>query len=645
MTGPLIDMQGIWREYDAGDEKLAVLKGIDLQIYSGEMVAIMGTSGSGKSTLMNIMGCLDRATRGSYKIADREVSKLSSDAVATLRRSYFGFIFQRYNLLAGMNALHNVEMPAVYDGLDAAARRSRAEKLLQRLGLGARMSHMPGQMSGGQQQRVGIARALMNGAAVILADEPTGALDTKSGREVMALLKELNAEGYTIVMVTHDPKVATEAERVIHIRDGEIISDRRTKSLASRTINAALTAVRSGQGGWRDFTGRFGEIGRMAFKSMSAHRLRAFLTMLGIMIGIASVVSVVAMGHGAQKKIMESISSLGVDVIQISPKYMPTGQAQTMMPSDYALVRRQSYVDKASPVIDMSLTARYGRQTENATITGVGEDFASLQDYKIINGVFFGVSAVDQKSQQAVIDKNTQDKMFGREDPIGKTVFLGDVPVRIVGVMTKKSFVFGSQGVRVWIPYSTAQTRFTGQRYIDGLTVRVASGFSASSAEKDIIRLLTQRHGVEDFTTSNSEDWVNTIKETRRTTTLLISSIALISLLVGGIGVMNIMLVAVVERTREIGIRMAVGARQHDIMQQFLIEAVIVCMMGGMLGIALALGGSAVFSAAGKDFDMIFSADSIIAAFGFSCLIGLAFGFLPARSAARLDPVEALSRE
>ena len=243
---PLIELKDICKTFVTGDGDVRVdaLRGVSLSIYPGEFVAIMGASGSGKTTLMNVLGCLDRPTAGQYFFAGRDVSQMDSDALAWLRREAFGFVFQSYNLLPNATAEENVEIPAVYAGLGPAERRERAETLLSSLGLGDRLTHRPSQLSGGQQQRVSIARALMNGGQVILADEPTGALDSKSGAEVMTLLTELAAEGHTVILITHDANVAARAHRVIEIKDGEIVRD--TGENRGRPLSAAAQIDVSG---------------------------------------------------------------------------------------------------------------------------------------------------------------------------------------------------------------------------------------------------------------------------------------------------------------------------------------------------------------------------------------------------------------
>lgn len=490
----------------------------------------------------------------------------------------------------------------------------------------------------------------MNGGEVILADEPTGALDTKSGEEVMAILGELHAEGHTIIIVTHDMSVAQHAQRIIEIRDGEIIADRANPDAPSyRAQREASTGVTHGNS-WRAARDRFTEAFRMALLAMNAHRLRTFLTMLGIIIGIASVVSVVALGNGSQQQILQNISALGTNTIDVYPGRgfgdMRSARVQTLKASDADALAKQSYVDSATPSVSTSVTARYRNQSSTAQVSGVGEQFFRVKGVTLLSGSFFDADAVKGLGQVAVIDENTQTQFFPDVDPVGQVILLGNVPARVVGVAKRQSFGFGgSTSLSVWVPYTTVMSRMLGQSHVSSITVRVDDNTPMDAAQEAITRLLTMRHGTEDFFLSNSAEIRDTIEQTTRTMTLLIGAIAAIALLVGGIGVMNIMLVSVTERTREIGVRMAVGARQSDIRQQFLIEAVLVCLLGGVLGIGLALLLGSMIGRFASDFQVLFSTASIVAAFACSTLIGVAFGFLPARNAAQLDPVEALARE
>ena len=652
MSAPLIEVRDLRREFPAGEETIAVLKDIDLTIQAGELVAIVGASGSGKSTLMNILGCLDRPTRGSYRVAGRETGSLDPDELAELRREHFGFIFQRYHLLSDLNALGNVEVPAVYAGKSREARKTRAAELLKRLGLADRMGHRPGQLSGGQQQRVSIARALMNGGEIVLADEPTGALDKASGEEVMRILQELHAEGHTVIIVTHDMGVAEHCQRIIEISDGEIIGDRlteRTPLPAAAPAGQPQDASEPALGAALD---RFREAFRMAVLAMNAHRLRTFLTMLGIIIGIASVVSVVALGEGSRRQVLANISAIGTNTLDIMPGKdfgdMRSGAVRTLVAADADALAQQSYVDSVTPTAQTSVTLRYGNVAATGQASGVGDQYFRVKGMKIAQGAFFGEDSVKSYAQDAVIDQNALNTLFAghQGSPIGEVILVGSMPARVVGVAQATSgFGGGRDTVTVYLPYTTVQARMLGDTTLRSVTVRVKDETPSDVAEAAVTKLLTQRHGTKDFFIVNTDEIRQTITSTTQTMTILISAIAVISLIVGGIGVMNIMLVSVTERTSEIGVRMAVGARQSDILQQFLIEAVLVCLLGGILGVLAALGFGAVFQTFSSNFKLAYSPASIVAAFACSTLIGVVFGYLPARNAARLDPVAALARD
>ena len=646
---PLLQLHGISRRFQAGDQNVTVLKEINLSIAQGEMVAIVGASGSGKSTLMNILGCLDRPSEGDYQVAGRSTAQLDRDSLAELRREHFGFIFQRYHLLGDLSAQGNVEVPAVYAGHARSARQQRAADLLQRLGLAQRLNYRPSQLSGGQQQRVSIARALMNGGEVILADEPTGALDSHSGQEVMSILKDLHARGHTVVIVTHDMQVAEHAQRIIELSDGEIVADRRKTT--AHTVARLPIALDNAVSRWQSQRDRLYEAFKMALLAMASQRLRTLLTMLGIIIGIASVVSVVALGKGSQQQVLANINAMGTSTLEVYPGKdfgdMRSAAVQTLRATDANALAQQGYVHSVTPTVSSSTTFRYGNQSVSGTVNGVGEQYFLVRGYSIDSGMAFNRHSVDQLMQEAVIDENTRNKLFPHgANPLGEVILLGSLPCRIIGVAAKKQSGFGSdENLNVWIPYTTAMKRMLGQSYLKSITVRVNDDIDLTSAEDGVTRLLSQRHGGKDFFVMNTDSIRQTIEKTTATLTLLVSMIALISLVVGGIGVMNIMLVSVTERTREIGVRMAVGARASDIMQQFLIEAVLVCLLGGTLGVLLSLGIGVVFSQFSDNFTMVYSTESIVAAFICSTLIGVIFGFFPARRAAGMDPIHALERE
>jgi macrolide transport system ATP-binding/permease protein len=657
MAAPLLQLIGVARKYQTADKETYVLRDIDLTIEAGEFVAIMGASGSGKSTLMNLLGCLDRPSEGCYRIAGVEVGALPPDELARMRRERFGFIFQRYHLLPHLSALDNVQVPAVYTGAARSARASRAQGLLAQLGLAQRSEHRPNQLSGGQQQRVSIARALMNDAEVVLADEPTGALDSASGREVMRILGELHAAGRTVVVVTHDEQVAAHADRIVEMRDGAIVSDRRRgmHRAATGTHGAAgvapLAAKRESDGVVTRMA-QFGQALATAWAALAAHRLRTLLTMLGIVIGIMSVVSIVAVGEGAKRYMLDEISAMGTNTIDIYPGSdwgdNDAGEIKTLVAADADAIAQEPYIDSVTPGIYRNATVRHGNVDVLAMISGVGQHFFNVRGLTLAAGMAFGDEAVRRHAQVAVIDANTRRKLFGAHaDPIGQTILIANVPCTVIGVTAEKRAMWGGgmRDLTVWVPYTTAGARLFGGKRLDGITVRVKAGQPGEAAEQKLTELLTRRHGRKDFFTYNMDSVVKTVESTGRTLTLLLSLVAVVSLVVGGIGVMNIMLVSVTERTREIGIRMAVGARHRDVMLQFLAEAVLVCVLGGAIGIALSFAAGWVFSAFVDQWRMVFSAKSLVAAVACSTVIGVAFGFLPARNAARLDPVQALARD
>jgi macrolide transport system ATP-binding/permease protein len=648
---PLLQLNRLCREYPAGEGVFAALKDLDLTIEAGEFVAIVGASGSGKSTLMNILGCLDRPTRGSYYVGGQDTATLDADALAALRRERVGFIFQRYNLLSDLSALENVEVPAVYAGRRKSLRRERAHSLLTRLGLADRLNHHPSQLSGGQQQRVSIARALMNGGDIILADEPTGALDSHVGEEVLAILAELHSEGHTVILVTHDHKVAANAQRIIELSDGRMVADRRTDHPANRFPAGERLHVLQTKPSLTNVWGQSVEALRMALVSMTSRRLRTLLTMLGIIIGIASVASVVALGRGGQERILASIRVIGTNTVDVYPgKDWGDENAvkiRTLLPSDAIAIAQQGHIDSVTPAVAKSASLRFSNVSVDGMVNGVGENYFRVHGIEFSKGQGFRPADVVRLAQTVVIDENARKALFQHgEEPLGKVILLGNVPFRVSGV-TKEQENMGYLGVglNVWAPYTAVMGRMLGQQHLKSISARVRDDAPVDLVADVITRLLVTRHGRKDFFIFNTDTIRKSIESTTATMKFVVASIATVSLLVGGIGVMNIMLVSVTERTREIGIRAAVGARRRDILRQFLIEAVIVCLIGGMLGVLLAFAVSFAFSRVFTDFPMVFSTFAIVAAVVVSCAIGVVFGFVPARRAAYLDPIEALARE
>ena len=661
MKIPLIQIKNLVHEFSAGDTTVRVLHGLDLTLYQGEMVAIIGQSGSGKSTLMNILGCLDKATSGSYTIFGKSVDEMNSEELAELRREHFGFIFQRYHLLGDINALDNVTVPAVYAGMNATKRRKRATKLLTQLGLGDKITNRPSQLSGGQQQRVSIARALMNGGDIILADEPTGALDSVSGEQVMNILHRLKDDGHTIIMVTHDANLASQAERVIELKDGHIIIDyyndnaknqkplNNDANIQNTATNKSIPTSKNTLLGVMD---RLKEAFKMSMYAMMAHKMRTLLTMLGIIIGIASVVSIVGLGQGSQAKILADINALGTNTITVIDGY-PFGDPRrrfgqdNLTVADAKAVADQPYALSVSPMVNKSVNIRHQSQDATGTVTGVGKDYLSVTGEKLFMGQMFDETSIATSAQDAIIDQSAYEIYFNSKgNPIGQTLLIGNVPARIVGVLSENPSPFArmNNSPTVYLPYTTVMYRMLGKNTLDRFVVLIDDDTPSAIAETAISKLIQSRHGTDDFNIMNTDSIKETVQSTTAAMTMLISSIAIISLIVGGIGVMNIMLVSVTERTSEIGVRMAVGARESDILGQFLIEAVLVCVLGGVLGILLAFGvGGLINKFGGDSVGVIYSPLSVVVAFVCSTLIGIVFGFLPARNASKLNPVDALT--
>ena len=638
----LIEIEKLNKYFGTGENQAHILKDINLSIDQGDFVAIIGASGSGKSTLMNIIGCLDTTSSGVCRIDGKETIAMNADELSDLRQRKFGFIFQRYNLLAALNANENVALPAVYAGMLARERKACADALLDKLGLKEKTQNRPNQLSGGQQQRVSIARALMNGGEIILADEPTGALDSKSGETVLEILKDLHREGHTIIMVTHDPNIAATASRVIEIKDGRIIKDERQQPYQheQKLTKGEYRAPRF----WDQLVESF----KMATSAIMAHKLRALLTMLGIVIGIASVISVVALGRGTQQQVLSNINSLGTNTMTIMNGTgfgdRRANLTKNLTISDAELLNKQGFVDSTTPSSNLSATVIYGNTNVTGSVNGVGEQYLNVKGMKMVSGRFFNASEVKEAAQVVVIDANTQ-KDLGIIAPVeGKVILVDKKPLKIIG-LAEESNNMHQTSLKLWTPYTTLMQRISGEKHIDSLTVKVKDEVESQTAEKSVISLLSAKHGKKDFFIMNSDTIKQTITSTTNTLTLLISSIALISLVVGGIGVMNIMLVSVTERTKEIGVRMAIGAKQRNILQQFLIEAILICLLGGVIGILLAGTIITLFNTLGSNFKMLLSLESVVLAVFFSTLIGVVFGYMPAKNASKLNPIVALSQE
>ncbi len=641
---PLLKVENVSRVYRSGATEFRALDGVSLQVHPGEFVAIMGQSGSGKSTLMNILGCLDRATEGRYFVNGKDVSTLDDDELAELRRDVFGFVFQRYNLVPALSAAENVELPQIYAGRPREARAARARQLLQKLGLGGKETNRPNELSGGQQQRVSIARALANEPAIILADEPTGALDSQTSEEVMALLRQFHAEGKTVLLITHEPQVAAHADRVIRILDGRIIEDSgrvnevvRTRAEASHVANYSA------------WLGDFMEAVAMAGRSLRVNLFRTLLTLLGIVIGVGAVVAMMAIGNGSKQEVLERIQSMGTNVLMVFPggRGVRSAEIATLVPADAEALRDIPGITGVSPERSTRTTLRVGRLDYQSSVVGVWPDYASVREWNVVRGSFINEDDVRRYTGVAVLGQTVAKNLFpdGPLGAVGSYVLIGNVPFEVIGILEAKgASAFGSDmDDVVLVPLSTGFVRLFGAQFLNSVRVQVADAARIDEIESAVTGLLRARHGADDFQVRNTASLLEAVEATQNTLTVMLGSVAAISLLVGGIGVMNIMLVSVTERTREIGIRKAVGARTGDIMLQFSTEAVVVCLIGGVLGVAAGFGAGMVAEALGTR--VVFSIGPALLAFSSAFIIGLLFGWLPARKAATLDPVVALASE
>ncbi|WP_047277893.1 MacB family efflux pump subunit [Pseudomonas lundensis] len=655
MPTPLIELHDIRKVYGGVDTpQVQVLKGVSLSIHAGEFVAIVGASGSGKSTLMNILGCLDRPTSGRYLFAGEDVASLDTDELAWLRREAFGFVFQGYHLIPSASAQENVEMPAIYAGMPAAERHARAAALLTRLGLAERTANRPHQLSGGQQQRVSIARALMNGGHIILADEPTGALDSHSGAEVMTLLDELASQGHVVILITHDRDVAARANRIIEVRDGEVISDSANgappvsdnpNALQAIDLRQRLNQGSEARGAWK---GELVDAVHAAWRVMWINRFRTALTLLGIVIGVASVVVMLAVGEGSKRQVMAEMGAFGSNIIYLSgmsPR--PRAPLGIITLNDVAALSTLPQVKMIMPINGAEIGVRYGNVDHTMYTGGNGIDFPAIFNWPVVQGSFFTQADEDAAAAVAVIGKKVREKVFKDvPDPIGRYILLENVPFRVVGILAEKGASSGDSDsdTRIVVPYSAASVRLFGTHNPEYVVIAAADASKVNQTEKAIEHLMLRLHnGHRDFEITNNAAMIQAEAKTRNTLSLMLGSIAAISLLVGGIGVMNIMLMTVRERTREIGIRMATGARQRDILRQFLTEALMLSVVGGAAGIGLAFIVGAVLYLC--DVAVAFSWMAVLGAFGCALVTGVIFGFMPARKAARLDPVTALTSE
>jgi macrolide transport system ATP-binding/permease protein len=651
----MLKLDGIEKKYQMGTNTVYALKGVSLTVEDGDYVAIMGPSGSGKSSLMHILGLLDVPTKGSYQVQGREVSGLSEDQLAVLRRDEIGFIFQQFNLLPRLQARENVALPLLYS--ERKMTFDRADQLLERVGLGSRADHKPNELSGGQQQRVAIARSLVNRPRMILADEPTGNLDSQSEKEILQVLQELNDSGITVVIVTHEEEVGQKAKRLIRMRDGQIQSDERLRALSSVETSKAVNPSSSGKAGF-NIVDIF-EYFHQGFKTLAANKVRTGLSMLGILIGVAAVVAMLALGAGAKKAIESQMSSLGSNLLVLRQGAMrvggvaqETGSSTRLTLEDAAALKNQiPTIQGISPSVQGRVQLTWQSGNWNTQVVGVSADYALVKSSEPQTGRFFSDEENQKRARVAVIGATVVKELFKGQNPIGEMIKINKVNFQVIGILPAK----GASGWRdqddtVLIPIQTAMHRLLGKNYVDSMDIQVKHESQLESTQEQIIEVMLSRRRVPVSQQENAFDVRNmaelqaALSKSSDTMALLLSSIAAISLLVGGIGIMNIMLVSVTERTREIGLRKAIGARRADIMAQFLVESVVVSAVGGLIGILLGWSATIIIGKI-SGWTMSVSVSSVSLAFLFSASIGIIFGIYPAKKAAALNPIDALRYE
>ena len=659
---PLIELNGVTKTYFVGGGRLDVLKGIDLRIESGEFVAIMGPSGSGKSTLTQILGLLDRPTSGSYKLLGLDVSALTDDEGAALRSRTIGFVFQMFNLLARTSALDNAGLPMLYTG--EPGRVERATEVLQEIGLGDRLDHAPNQLSGGQQQRVAIARALVNKPRLIFADEPTGNLASDQAEEILVRLIAMNDSGITLVMVTHEPDIAAHAKRIIKIKDGVIVSDE--KNAQKRGAGVAPEAREMRSEGLASIPplrelnmAELSEHVRSALSAIRSNKLRSALSMLGILIGVTAVIAMLAIGKGAQKSVENQLSSLGSNLVMLFPQTPRhgggarggQGSFSRLSMDDVSAIRRaHPGIARAAGEVSGSVQAVYGDKNTNTSLTGAETNYAEMRNAKPYYGRFFTPKENDQMARVALLGPTVVTALFGDSDPMGRSINVNHIKFKVIGVLPLKgSGGFRDQDDIIVIPLKTAMKKVLGRQYLSMVSIETAGPEQTDAVIDAVQSLMRKRHRLpdykeDDFTLRNMAEIQAALTGTSKIFSLLLGIVAAISLIVGGIGIMNIMLVSVSERTREIGLRKAIGATRRAVLIQFLIEAVAMSTCGGLLGIALGMSiafGMAYFAG----WAAIVTPQSVALAFIFSAGTGIVFGFWPARKASLLSPIEALRYE
>ena len=651
---PIIELKNVKKTYRIGEDiPVPALDDVSIKIEAGEFVAITGASGSGKSTMLAILGLLDGADSGNFLLLGKDITRMSENEFAELRNRFFGFIFQQFNLLPRLNVTENTQLPFIYKAEVTAADRKLATDTLKKVGLENRMKHKPNELSGGQQQRVAVARALSNQPLVILADEPTGNLDSKSALEIMGIFKELHSQGKTIIMVTHEPNLAEQASRIITMRDGKIISDKKSSEpVSSQEIKFSTNDKKRNIFSIAEFKNFVYE----SLLSLMANKLRSFLSILGVLIGVSAVVAMLAIGGGAKQQVQAALSSLGTNLLMVRTSSRSGGislGADTVTRftfADEAEIKRLPGVQTVVPYVTGRVQMVYKSHNWNTSVYGVTSQYQYVHNSVPASGNFFSDTETVLKAKVVVLGSEVAKQLFADEDPIGKQVLINRINFIVTGVLPVKGISgFRNQDDQIFIPVTTAMYRVLGQEYISYFDVQATDPDSADALETQIQDLIVRIHRIppsqaESIDIRNMADIQKIQTDTANTFSYLLGAIAAVSLLVGGIGIMNIMLVTVMERTHEIGLRKALGAQNYDIMVQFVVEAVLVCGIGGLMGVLMGIFISTMVSVI-AGWNVYVSVMSITLSFVFSLLIGIIFGLWPALKAAKMPPIVALRYE
>ncbi len=675
---PILEICHLSHAYKIGDETLPILSDLNFSLMAGEMVAVQGPSGSGKSSLLYLVGCLQQVQKGKIFLDGEDVSSLNEDSLAFFRNRRLGFIFQQFHLLPKATVLENILLPAHYPSEIAtvgSAEKQKARELAKLVGLSDRLDHRPNQLSGGQQQRVAIARSLMNDPALILADEPTGNLDSKSSAQIMELLRTLNGQGHTILLITHDREVALKCDRIHHIRDGKFTEveegEKRDKqrvvplpkqSLPQKVKLSLPQTLRLARAQLP-----------VAWENLNRNKIRSSLTMLGITIGIAAVLSMVTLGQFTKWKILDSYAELGVNTLNFYGYRNWEMKATDAVPNMFQdfnweqdiLPLREIFpeIDKMSPThFAWSVKARLGGKSVESDVRamGINHHALTIMNRKLQFGNNISSYHVENGSGVCLLGSEVAERLMPGPRILGQTMLVqvnnNSFSCRVIGVLKSVSSnkEWNKPNLQVLMPSSYFVQANTERWYkrLQNVLIQLKNGSDVEKVGKGIRAFFEQKYGASGrFIVDSDSVLISQMQKFLTLFTILLTFIALVSLAVGGIGITNMMLVSVSERFREIGLRKALGATPTSIRLQFLMESILICGIGGLLGIVIGLGGY---------HGILFGVSKLMPKLGFTWLIdwsalifsvvailivGVVSGLFPALKAERLQVIEALRSE